>query len=63
MPVPCDESEPERPNMPTEHLPVGADVDMYVHAAGAEIERREGYEIQLWSAMANCKRPIKSVEK
>ena len=58
--VPCDEPEPERPNMPTEHLPVGTDVDMYVQASGAEIERREGYEIQLRTALANCKRPLKS---
>lgn len=54
LPVPCDEPEPERPNMPTEHLPAGADVDMYVQAAGAEIERREGYEIQLRTALSNC---------
>lgn len=61
VPVPCD--EPERPSMPTEHLPGGADVDMYVQAAGAEIERRKGYEILLRTALANCKLPFKSVEK
>lgn len=60
VPVPCDESEPERPNMPTQQLPAGADVDMYVQAAGAELERREGYEVQLRSALANCKRPLKA---
>ena len=58
VPVPCDEPEPERPNMPTEHLSDGADVDMYVQAAGAEIERREGYETELRAALANCKRPL-----
>lgn len=63
VPVPCDEPEPERPSMPTEHLPGGADVDMYVQAAGSEIERREGYEILLRTALANCKQPLKSVEK
>ena len=63
VPVPCDESEPERPNMPTEHLPVGADVDMYIQAAGAELERREGYETELRAALANCKRPLRAVEK
>lgn len=58
VPVPCDEPEPERPNMPTEHLPLGADVDMYVQAASAELERRKGYEIQLVGALRNCtKRP------
>lgn len=59
VPVPCDEREPERPNMPTEQLPAGADVDMFVQAAGAELERREGYEIQLRAALANCKRLLK----
>ena len=63
VPVPCDEPEPERPNMPTEHLPGDADVDMYVQVAGAEIERRKGYEILLRTALANCKQPLKSVEK
>lgn len=63
VPVPCEEPEPERPNMPTEHLPAGADVDMYVQAAGAEIERWNGYEIQLLTALANCRRPFKSAEK
>lgn len=63
VPVPCDESEPERPHMPTEHLPDGADVDMYVKAAGAELERREGYETELRATLANCKRPLRAVEK
>ncbi|MEG0923379.1 MAG: hypothetical protein RSD57_19840 [Comamonas sp.] len=58
VPVPCDEPEPQRPNMPTEQLPAGADVDMYVQASGAEIERREGYEVELRAALANCKRPL-----
>lgn len=59
VPVPCDEPEPERPNMPTEQLPSGADVDMYVQAAGAELERREGYEILLRTALTNCKRQLR----
>lgn len=58
VPVPCDEPEPERPNMPTEHLSRDADVDAYVKAAAAEIERREGYEIQLRSVLANCRRSL-----
>jgi len=37
-------------------LPTGADVDMHVQAAGAEIERREGYETELRVALTNCKR-------
>lgn len=55
VPVSCNEPEPERPSMPTEQLPVDADVDMYVQAAGAELERREGYEVQLTMALRNCK--------
>ena len=59
VPVACEEPEPERPNMPTEHLAAAADVDTYIQAAGAELERREGDEIQLRTALANCKRPLK----
>lgn len=54
IPVPCQEPEPARPVMPTEHLAGDADVDAYVQAAAAEIERREGYEDQLVTALRNC---------
>lgn len=56
VPVPCDEPEPERPIMPTEHLPANSDVDSYVQAAAAEIERRKGYEAKLLSALNSCKK-------
>lgn len=55
VPVPCQEPEPARPVMPTEHLAGDAGVDAYVQAAAAEIKRREGYEIQLVAALRNCK--------
>lgn len=58
VPVPCQEPEPSRPVMPTEHLAADADVDAYVQAAAAEIERREGYETQLVTALRNCKQPL-----
>lgn len=58
VPVACQEPEPEKPIMPTEHLPNGAGVDAYVQAAAAELARREGYEIQLVTALRNCKRPL-----
>lgn len=58
IPVVCQEPDPARPQMPTEALLDDADVDTYVQAAAAEIERREGYEIQLRQALANCKRPL-----
>ena len=60
VPVACQEPEPNRPVMPTEHLPGDADVDAYVQAAAAEIERREGYEGQLVTALRNCKQPLPS---
>lgn len=55
VPVPCQEPEPSRPVMPTEHLAADVDVDTYVQAAAAEIERREGYEDLLVTALRNCK--------
>lgn len=58
VPVPCQEPEPARPSMPTEHLAGDADVDAYVQAAAAEIARREGYEDQLVTALRNCKQPL-----
>lgn len=58
MPVACKEPEPSRPVIPTEHLAGDADMDMYVQAAAAEIQRREGYEDLLVTALRNCKRPL-----
>ncbi len=58
VPVSCQEPEPERPVMPTEHLGADPGVYVYVQAAGAEIERREGYEELLRAALRNCKRPL-----
>ena len=55
VPVACQEPEPERPLMPTEHLAGDADVDTFVRSAIAEIERREGYEEQLRVALSNCR--------
>lgn len=60
LPVPCDEPEPARPNMPTEHLAGDVDIDTFARAVIAEIERREGYELQLRTALGNCKQPLKS---
>lgn len=54
VPVACQEKEPERPVMPTEALRLGATVDQFSQAAQAEIERREGYEVQLRAALAIC---------
>jgi hypothetical protein len=54
VPVECKEQAPPRPGMPTESLHPGADVDQFAQAAMAEIERREGYEVQLRTALQSC---------
>lgn len=58
VPVECKEPIPDRPVMPTEALRPGATVDQYAQASMAEIERREGYEVQLVAALVICTRPI-----
>lgn len=58
VPVECKELIPDRPVMPTEALRPGANVDQFAQAATAEIERREGYEVQLVSALEACRAPI-----
>lgn len=58
VPIACQEPEPQRPSMPTEHLAGDASVAAYVQAAAAEIERREGYEVLLRTALRNCKQLV-----
>lgn len=58
VPVACTEPEPTRPSMPTESLRPVATVDDFTRAALAEIERREGYEILLRTALDNCRKLI-----
>lgn len=58
VPVACQEKEPDRPIMPTDRLLPGAPLDAVVQAATAEIERREGYEIKLVTALRACIAPI-----
>ena len=54
VPVPCRVAVPQRPTMPTENLTPDASLDDFVAAAAAEIERREGYELQLRAALEAC---------
>lgn len=56
IPVACEEPIPDRPAMPTEQLKPGTNIDQFTKAAQAEIERREGYEIQLRAVIQNCRR-------
>ena len=58
IPVPCQETEPTRPIMPTDRLLPGSSLDAFVQATTAEIERREGYEITLVTALRACIAPI-----
>lgn len=58
VPVACQETEPGRPVMPTEALAPEAPLDAFVQAAIAEIERREGYELKLRTALQACIAPI-----
>lgn len=61
VPVPCRESEPPRPVMPTEALEEDVTLDAFAAAAIAEIERREGYEGQLRAALAACTAPVEAL--
>ena len=62
VPVECKEPVPERPVMPTEGLTSTATLDQFAQAAMAEIERREGYEGELFTALENCRKPIKALD-
>ena len=58
MPVECKEPVPARPVMPTESLGATTTLDQFAQAAMAEIERHEGYEVELRTALENCRKPI-----
>lgn len=58
VPVECREPVPERPTMPTELLLPGAHPWVVMRAALAEIDRREGYEVQLRAALLACTAPV-----
>lgn len=58
VPVECRETVPDRPIMPTEQFSEKPAIDQYQRAARAEIERREGYEVKLRTALEACTAPI-----
>ena len=60
LPVGCPVDTPARPAMPTEALQRSAPLDAKVKAALAEIELREGYEIELVAALDACTKPVPS---
>ena len=59
VPVECREPIPDRPAMPTEALADDADPFELLRAALAEIDRREGYEVRMLSALIACTRPVR----
>ena len=58
VPIACEEPVPDRPGMPTEHLADDANIADFTRAAIAEIARREGYELQLRTALTRSPRPM-----
>lgn len=58
VPVQCKETVPDRPAMPTEAFKTKPKVDELTKAALAEIERREGYEVKLRTALQACTAPL-----
>lgn len=58
VPIECREPVPARPVMPTEALDPGATPFELMRSALAEIDRREGYEVQLRAALAVCTAPV-----
>lgn len=59
VPVACQEVVPERPVYPTEALQPGVAPFVVLRAALAEIDRREGYELLLRTALVACTAPLK----
>ncbi|WP_333907556.1 hypothetical protein [Delftia acidovorans] len=58
VPMECREPIPDRPSMPTETLAEDADPFELLRAALAEIDRREGYELRLLTALLICTAPL-----
>ena len=58
VPVACNETVPQKPEWPTQSLSPGAAPFVVMRAALAEIDRREGYELLLLTALESCVRPI-----
>ncbi|AVO49961.1 hypothetical protein C6568_12400 [Melaminivora suipulveris] len=58
IPMQCQEPVPTRPAMPTEGLRQPVSLDAFAAAAMAEIERRDGYELELVAALEACRAPI-----
>lgn len=58
VPVACQEQVPQKPEMPTEALQPGVAPWVLLRAALAEIDRRDGFEVQLVAALRACTAPV-----
>ena len=61
VPIECRVDRPQRPAMPTDSLKRSDPLDRKVKALLAEIETREGYEIQLVAALELCRQPLPAI--
>jgi len=57
VPVPCREPVPDKPAFPMDGLRPGTSLNQFVSAALAERLVRDGYELQLVTALRACTRP------
>ena len=57
VPVPCREPVPDRPAFPMDSLKPGTSLNQFVSAALAERLVRDGWELQLETALRACTRP------
>ena len=57
VPVPCREPMPEKPAFPMDGLKPGTSLNQFVSAALAETLVRDGYELQLETALRSCTAP------
>lgn len=57
VPVPCREPVPDRPAWPMDGLKPGTSLNQFVSAALAERLIRDGYELQLETALRACTEP------
>ena len=57
VPVPCREPVPAKPSFPMDDLRPGTSLNQFVSAALAERLVRDGYELQLQTALRACTSP------
>lgn len=58
--IPCQQSAPQRPAMPTDSLTLPVTIDAWVAAAQSEIDVREAYETELAATLQACIRPLQT---